>query len=319
MTCNCPKCLATIDVDLPEFGDEGTSASCPACNATFYIHPESFGGRALRKTGEVSCAACGGQLGPHMHCPNCGLPFPGYLVVSLSKKPPRRKVSKIRITSSPIKKRKQSSMNLPTLEAAMRQEEPAKISLARVKVKVGSRKLPVIVVSVLLVLAAAAGGGFFYLKKQAETAYKNNFVIAAYGIQVTADRSRAVCQKLAADWKTKTDAGQAFTPRPSLDDDRDLNQIKLKIEATKGKIAEEPAKFKGCNDKLNRLDLASAKLRTFALSPGNALPAFNDSLAKADNSYKQAANEFKAGLPQELMEALSNGAQKYKGLRPLLK
>jgi hypothetical protein len=315
MTCNCPKCQAQIEIDLPEVAEEGSSASCPACNATFYVHPESFGGRALRKTGEVSCASCGGQLGPQMHCPSCGLPFPGYLVVSLSKKPPRRKVAKVKISSSPFKKRK-SSMTLPTLEAAMSQQAPSKVIFAKVT---SSRKLPVLVLTVLILIAAAAAGASVYLKKKAETAYVNNFVVAAYGIQVTADRSRVVCQKIATDWKAKTDAGQPYNPRPAMDDDRDLNQIKLKIDATKEKMAEQPAKFKECNEKLARLEAASAKIRSLALAPGNSLPAFNDSLSKVDTGYKAASSEFKSGLPQELMAALSIGAQKYRGLRPLLK
>jgi hypothetical protein len=42
-------------------------------------------------------------------------------------------------------------------------------------------------------------------------------------------------------------------------------------------------------------------------------------LSKADNGYKLASSEFKSGLPQELMGALSAGAQKYRGLRSLFK
>lgn len=88
MTGTCPKCHANIELEVShsDVTEAGTTASCPACKAHLTLFKESFGGRALRKSDEVSCSHCGGQLGAELHCQSCGVPFPDYLVTALGKK-----------------------------------------------------------------------------------------------------------------------------------------------------------------------------------------------------------------------------------------
>ncbi|HBG04228.1 MAG: hypothetical protein A2075_17135 [Geobacteraceae bacterium GWC2_58_44] len=318
MKCTCPKCRGKIELDLPEVTEEGTSASCPACKAHFTVRRESFGGRALRKSGEISCAYCGNELGPQMHCPTCGQPFPEYLVAALGRKKARAKGPKIKIKSSPFKKYDKMTSQLPTLDSAMAQEGLA-ASKQQGLVAAGPPKKIVIAAVVLVLVALIAAGAGFYSKKKAETAYMKNFARATYGIQVGADMSRRVCQKVAAEWKVGIEAGRHLAPRPGIDEEKELNSIKTKLDSIKSKCSREPEKFKDCNQKLAKMEATYHKMQALALAPGNSLPGFTDSLNRIEVEYKQATNEFKTGLPDELMEELHSAAKKYRELRPLLK
>ena len=115
MTCTCPKCHQKIELDLPEVTEAGTSAVCPACNTRFSVYKESFGGRALRKSSEISCATCGNELGCGTHCSSCGAQFPDYLVASLSRKRARRQLKKITLKTSPFPRKQKAMTPLPSL------------------------------------------------------------------------------------------------------------------------------------------------------------------------------------------------------------
>jgi hypothetical protein len=316
MNCTCPKCQAKIELELAtEVTEEGTKASCPACNARFNLHRESFTARALRKPGEISCATCGNELGPELHCTSCGTPFPSYIVVGTGRKRSTAKRAAIRLDVNIFPSRK-TAINVPSL--SMSQEERPGAKKGKQVGKAGFSGNRGLVVAVVVVLAVALGGTSFFVKKKAETSYKRNFAVACYAIQVGADRSRKISQRIAVDWKSKLDAGQNFTPRLSADDDREMAAVRSKLDTVKAKLAKEPEKFSNCNEKLAKLETAFSKLRSLPSAPGNSLPEFNNSVSQAEAQYKQAATEFKAGLPPELMQELRSSAQKYRGLRPLL-
>lgn len=319
MMCTCPKCRAEIELDLPEVDEDGTSASCPACHAKFNLHRETFGGRAYRKAGEISCASCGSKLGPQLHCPTCGMPFPSYVVAGGSRRRTTRKAASIQLSWSPLKKapkRKGSTFDLPTLEAALQQDATPK-SKAKAVVRQLSNRVVLAVIAVVIIAVAAAGGVMF-MKHRSEESFVRNFALASYGVQVGCDRSRQYCQKMAADWKAKLDAGQPYTPRLSVDDDRDLTSIANKVTSLKGKLVNEPEKFKNSTEKLAVVEAAFNKMRALANSPGNSLPAFVDAVSKADADYKAAASQFRSGIPQEMMDQLHVSARRYRGLRPLV-
>jgi hypothetical protein len=318
MKCSCPKCHAKIELDLLDAAEEGTSASCPECKAGFTVHRESFGARALRKSGDISCASCGNELGPQLRCQTCGLPFPDYLVAGVGRKRARRSATKLKLKSSPLPKPAKTISQLPTLENALRQESHASAKKEKVSAG-GSFKILKIAVGVIVLLALIGGGTAIYFQKMAEANYMRNFTLATYGVQLGADKSRKVCQRIAADWKAKSDAGQSFTPRPSVEEIKGLNSIKVKIESVKAKLIEEPDKFKNCNENLVKIQAAYDRLQSLALLPGNSLPAFTDASNKLDGEYNQAASQFKAAVPPELMEELRSASLKYRGLRPLLK
>jgi hypothetical protein len=311
MKCTCPKCHADIELELPEVTEEGIPGSCPACKAHLTIHTESFGGRAYRKSSEISCASCGNQLGPKMYCQSCGTPFPSYLVASLGRKRTRRKSTKIKLKSSPFKSNTRTSAldmsDILARSAALKEFE-----------KSPTKSKKIIATSLAVLLALAVVGAAFYFKKVPEQKYTRNFVMATYVIQVGADKSRKVCQRIATDWKAKTDAGQTYIPRASADEEKDLNTIRIKLDSAKANLTVEPNKFKDCTEKLEKLENSYSKLSTLALSPGNSLQAFTDSTSKLDNEYKQVSKKFKLTIPGEMLEDLNLASKKFRGLRPLL-
>jgi hypothetical protein len=317
MHCTCPKCHAQIEVELAaEVTEEGSTASCPACNARFNVHRESFAARALRKAGEISCAACGNELGPELHCRSCGIPFPSYIVIGSGRKRSKAKRSALKLDINIFPSRK-AAINVPSLSMSPEESKGTKkVERTGKAALAGNRIVAVALVAVLAV--AIAGGAGLYFKKKAETAYMRNFAVACYAIQVGADKSRKISQKVATDWKSKMDQGQSFSPRLSADDDREMAAVRTKLETVKAKLAKTPEKFSSCNDQLANLETAFNKLRSVSASPGNSLPEFNNSVSQANVQYKQAASQLKAGLPPELMDELRASAKKYRGLRPLL-
>jgi DNA-directed RNA polymerase subunit RPC12/RpoP len=316
MKSTCPKCHAKIELDLPEVTEAGTAAVCPACNARFNVHRESFGGRALRRSNEISCAPCGSELGCQTYCPTCGAQFPDYLVATIGRQRARGETKKVKLKSSPIPRGGHTTSHLPTLEMAMRPEagptRPSAPSAPKYP------KAMVIGVVALVAVALIAAGSMFYLKNKAEKRYTNNFIMAAYCIQTGTDKSLKASAKISADWKAKMDAGQPYTARPGMEDERDLRIINTKLEDVKSKLSAAPAKFAQCNEKIAKINSVYTKLSNLVLTPGNSLQNFTDSSSKLSVEYKQAAKEFKAGLPEEMMEELTAAGKKMRGLRPLL-
>ncbi|GFO53796.1 hypothetical protein GMSM_08030 [Geomonas sp. Red276] len=317
MTCNCPKCHATIELDLPEVTEQGTSATCPSCNASFNIYRESFGGRAFRKSSELSCASCGEQLGPENHCRTCGAPFPDYVVAGLGRRKAVRKVTKLELKSSPFQRKVKYSPTLPTLDDAMNLEGGAgkKTSTASRDLTKGKK----IAIALLVVSVIALAGTGVYLKKKAEDTYIKNFAQATYAVQLGADKCRKVSQKLAADWKARTDAGQPFTPRIGVMDEKDLGIISDKIADLKRSMGKEPGKFEGCTDKLGKIEAPYNKMKNLVLNPGNSLATFIDSANKLDAEYNAGASDFKGSIPPEALVRLRQASQHYIGLRQLFK
>lgn len=316
MKCTCPKCHAQIELDLPEVTEAGTSAVCPACNARVTVHRESFGGRALRKSIEISCAPCGSELGSQMHCPTCGAQFPDYLVVSLGRKRARGASKMVKLKTSPFPHAAASTSQLPTHEMSMR----AEAAPARPSVPSGAKnpKAIRIAICLLVVVALVAAGSVFYLKNKAEKAYAKNFVMATYCVQVGTDMSLKAGAKISAEWKAALDAGQPYRPRPSTEEERALDIINSKLISAQSNLTNAPEKYSQCNEKLAKISGVYTRLRTLVLSPGNSQQDFSDTSKKLDGEYKLAVKEFKAGLPAEMMDELINASRKYKGLRSLL-
>jgi len=316
MTCTCPKCHQKIELDLPEVTEAGTSATCPACNARFNVFRESFGGRALRKSSEISCASCGSELGPETFCPSCGAQFPEYLVISLGRRR-ARDTKKIKLKTSPfLQKDRSTATQLPSLGMSLKPEEAR-----HQEVKAPGSRFPkpvVIAVSLVLVLALVAAGSVFYLKNKAEKVYAKNFVLATYCVQTGVDRSLKATTRMSAEWKAKADAGQPYAAHPSADDERDFGLINGKLDLALSKLNDPPKKFAACNDKLSRLQGVYGKLRSLVSTPGTSQQIFVDSASKLDGEYKLAAREYKSGMPDEIMGELVSASMKFKGLKLLL-
>jgi uncharacterized protein YbaR (Trm112 family) len=317
MICTCPKCHGQIELDLPEVTEAGTTAACPACNGKFNVHRESFGGRALRKPHEISCASCGNQLGPELHCSSCGAQFPDYVVVSTGRRKVRRTGKKVKLKFSPFPQPAKSATQLPTLDMAMRPEAAGKTAPKSAVVS----RLPkglVIAISLLVLVIAAAAGTYLYQKQQAEELYAKNFVLASFCIQTGFERAQKASTRILAEWKEKTDAGQFYAPRPSLDDDRDFGIIGSKYDQALGKLSPVPEKFANSMERLNKLQGPYNKLRSLVMAPGNSQPNFAEAKTKIEAEYKQAIRDYRSGMPEVMLEKLTSESLKFKGLKVLL-
>jgi predicted Zn finger-like uncharacterized protein len=317
MMCTCPKCRQTIELILPDVTEEGKSASCPACNASFVVFKESFGARAMRRTGEISCSSCGNELAPQLHCPACGRPYPDYLVAALGRKKAGTKGPRLKMKTSPFQKKESITSQLPSLDSAMAQEPAAAKKPAAAPQRFS--KGVVLATSALVLMALIAAGAGMYFKMKAEAKYMANFALATYGIQVGIDTSREVCQKMATDWKEGVAAGKEVAPRATIAEEKKLVHIQAEIASVKSSLSQEPEKFKTCNAKLARFEGLFGKMHSLSRTPGSSLPAFLNDIDKLDAEYKQTAQQFKAELPPELMKELKSASERYRGLKPLLK
>lgn len=320
MKCTCPKCKLRIELVLPSVDETGSRASCPNCKATLTVFAESFAARALRRTGEISCASCGNELGPHVYCESCGTTYPQYLVHSLGRKKAcvkeERFSFRFRLKSSPFSKGGREKRPSQPLDSPLGQGGPVATPTGDLQ-KQSHRGL-MAALAVLLLVVGGFAGFTYYTKWKTESAYMKNFARAAYGVQVGVETSRRVCQKMAGDWQASVDAGKPFPPRPSADDERELQAIGAKLEGIKSKCAEEPEKFQNCNLRLVKIEESYKKLQTLALSPGNSLPGFIDAVNKVEAEHKQATVDFRSGMPAELMEELHEASKIYRDLKPLL-
>lgn len=317
MKCTCPKCQADIELIVPEeIPESGTTAPCPACNVKLNVYRESFGSRALHRTGQVSCAVCGAELGPHLHCPSCGASFPDFLVAQIGRRKARRQSKKIAISFSPLPARQKKSVMLPSLDATLHPE--AVKSTSRKGVGAGTSKAIQIAVALLIVVALAAGGTFYYYKIEAEKQFAKNYALAAFCLQAGIERSQKASVKMATEWKQRQDAGQGYTPRLGADDERGFGLVEAKLDPTMAKLGKTPEKFGDCTPALGKLRTVYDKWHTLVQTPGNSLQAFNDSNAKMDQEYKQAIRAFKSGIPASMREELTSASVKLKLLRPLV-
>jgi len=317
MKCTCPKCQAEIEMDVPEeIPEAGTVTPCPACNVKLNIYRESFGSRALHRTGQVSCAACGAELGPHLHCQTCGASFPDFLVAQVGKRKARRQSKKVALSFSPLPARQQRAVQLPSLDAALHPD--AVKGSAHKGVASGLPRTLQIAIALVVVVALAAGGTFYYFKVETEKKYAKNYALAAFCLQAGIERAQKTGVRMSAEWKQRQDAGQTFTPRLSIDDERGFGLVESKFEPTMGKLGKAPEKFGDCTPALAKLRTVYDKWHALVQTPGNSLQTFNDNNAKVEQEYKQAIRDFKTSLPGSMREELTAASLKLKLLRPLV-
>ncbi|MBT0654298.1 hypothetical protein [Geomobilimonas luticola] len=306
MKCICPKCHAKIQVVLPQVPEEGTTSTCTECKGRFLVYQESFGARALRKTGEISCVQCGNELGPSISCAHCGALFPEYYVVQSGLKRTVRKTATIKEDGSSLRPAKAKS----TLPLPGQKSSPAVVQPLE-----KSPKLFLMIVGVIALLALMVGGGTVYNNRQKEQKFAKNYVVALYGIKSGSDMSLAKCAKLSADWKAKLDGGLNFTPRISPEDESDIDTVKNEIDAVMQKLTQPPRKYTAANEKLNNLYGVYTRMNANAMAPSSSWSNFNDSTNKLENDFNAAAQDLKSNLPEGLKEEVRNVVTRYKSLK----
>lgn len=93
MTCTCPKCHAQIELDSTKIPENGALLPCPDCKGRFWVNREAYARMALMKGGKTYCDNCFSELDRKIVCTSCGVLYPDYYVIQLSK-PPKRQVEK---------------------------------------------------------------------------------------------------------------------------------------------------------------------------------------------------------------------------------
>jgi predicted Zn finger-like uncharacterized protein len=297
MNCSCPKCSASIHVELDQLSEGGAYRKCPECNGRFWTHKESFVLRAYKKTGKIYCDTCGSELGAANICHGCGALHPGYCVVQLSK-PARRKIRKSDYSVSlSLKPKKQIYTLAPTSSVESRKPLLVKLGL------------------LALVVVLAVTAGLYYHNLKTMQGYSKNYVRALYGVKSGTDRSMELCLKTAADWRAKQESGQNFDARIAPGETAKLTEVKDEIDRILQQMSETPEKFSDSRAKLDRLYGIYTRLHALNLSPPKSLAEFTDATSRLQGNFDKAALELKASLPEELLDEIREVAPRYKNLQ----
>ncbi|GFO63312.1 hypothetical protein M1B72_10740 [Geomonas paludis] len=304
MKSTCPKCQAQIELDLEAVSEKGTATTCPSCKAKLYVHRESFGARAFRKIGQVSCAACGEQLGQEIFCLGCGVPYPEYLVTSQGSKP----------TPLPKTEGGSGGFSLPVPSANLYLPQVSRSVDTGTTVKRPQNLTAII--ALVLVVALGAGGFTYYSKMKAEKAYVESFVKLTYCIHSGQQRSKDAATKIATEWKTAN--VQRTAPHMPADEEKDFSILATQIEQLQAKTATPPEKYKQSSEAVAALNVASKKMQALALSPSPTVNELVDATAKFDTEYQGAVRNFKSTLPDDMKQELKKASKRYKALQTLL-
>jgi len=301
-------------LDIPDVTEDGSQAHCPECRSRFTVCRESFGGRALRKTGTITCAACGEQLGPDIHCAGCGALFPDYLYTSTGRKK-KRAVQKVKLDITIFPERKRQAVSVPRIDAAVPQAPKSK---GGTKAAGGGKRLTQVAAALVLLLVVGAGGAYFYRHHQSGKELSKNVVLQIYFTRIGEKKSIEACNKIAADWKAKGDQGVA--PPAPVNDVRDLESIHAKVDGLVPKVSrrDAPEDLRPVLDKLDRLRAAYDRAHKLATAPSGNIVAYTAAATTADNEYRAAARDLKAALPPEVIESIKTAGQRYKGMQGFL-
>jgi hypothetical protein len=300
MICPCPKCDAKTQLDLSHIPEEGTSAKCPECKTRFWISKESFARRALKKEGKALCYYCNNELNNYLDCPTCGVMYPDYCIVQLSKPDKRTKRKSSASISFSLRSQRRTRSGT--------QQRPTERSPRSILISIA-------IAAVAVVLALAVGIPYFHSKTEHE--YMSGYFRALYGIKLGADATLKQCAAASANARTKMAAGQTADIRLSDEEKTRLNLAKNDVDALMQKVPTPPQKFVKAGENLNRLYGVYTQSYTLAVAPAGSLQSFTDSTAKLDNDFKKTAAELRSTLPPELADAYQKAIPKYKALKDL--
>jgi ribosomal protein L33 len=295
MICTCPKCAAEVLFEHSQIKEEGTSFTCPACRASFWICAEATVRGASRQEVKVYCTTCGKKLKHLAVCSGCGLMLPGYYVVQWVKK-----VRKNQGTRSTPRGREEAANAIP-------QKSAQKSALSAPK-SIGA-------VAVALIALLVLGTALHQKQKKAEQIFVTNFIRVIYCVHTGSDLSLKQCAKFAGDWEAAQAAGKNSIPGIKLAAKSRLIYVKNETDEIMGKIAEPPRKYVTAKDNLDTLYATYRTLHVVTLAPAGSLPEFTAAVDQAERAYKLAAEQLKANLPEEMSAALSNAKKKYMYLR----
>jgi hypothetical protein len=299
MICSCPKCKAPANIDHSEIPENGIDKVCDTCRSRFWLYRESFGGRALKKRGEIFCATCGGELDRSIACPSCGILYPTYVFAQATKAVPKRTVhvrSTYYIRRRPTRK--------PVHKKALAPQKPVK------KLKIVNKYT----ISAALLAVVIIAGAVIYSKVKSAKEYSASYTKVLYGIKTGTDISLKPFEKIAS---SSASSFSPLDPTPSLSSNEQsrLNAIKAQVDKSMKKTDNPPEKFALAKENLNKLYGVYMKIHTMALQPSGSIRGYMESAEKLKSEFKKSSQELKSSLPKQLSDELENARAKYRGLR----
>lgn len=320
MTCLCPKCGASIDQENSAIPDDGSTTTCPACNARLQIVKESYAKVAYGTLSGKSCAYCGGRLGSGLICPACGALYPDFFVAAdpavLKRKARELKQQQL------LSVFKGLEISLPSfnrgryvkIQPTYKPKTETKGTVLSSATK--STNLPKLIAAFLVVVILLGGGYALYAKNMAEKQYVETYFKALYGIKTGVEVSTKVSSRISSEWKMAIDSGRSFSPLPSIDELTRLNKVKSEVDKMMTiQLSSPPKKLAPSREGLVKLNDQYTKLHALASSPPNNLAMLNDVAGKATASFDESARSLKATLPKPMSEELVNAKKKYKILK----
>lgn len=314
ITCHCPKCSASIDLELNEvLSDSAGVRSCPACKAKYVLTRESFACRASRKTGAINCAICGNVLSHSQYCPSCTTLYPDYFVAEppdAAKKRAKQNIDHFAwLKNISFEWRSSPSISsgyTPTLEdtEVWREHEPSGLK----------KKSVMVAATAVIVIALIAGGTGIYYQNKAKNQYISTYIMALYGIKVGSDLGLTLSKQLATNWNTRIAAGQNSPARITVDEENQLNNIKSKTDAYLKKLSNPPSSYADANEKLLQLNTTYGKLHASAQNPAGSIASFVESTQKTEVEFQAGIANLKKSLPPELAKELNVAKAKYSAL-----
>jgi hypothetical protein len=306
MTCSCPKCNAQIEFDPTDIPSEGSFNKCTECGINFVIRKESFARRALHKSDDISCSACGSHPGSSIYCQNCHAIYPDFLIIETSSAA-KKQLGRILASLNVLRHLKIGGEAKPSLESYP--------SLPSRPGKAKGPNLPgqpaqLFAVLVVILLLAAGGGYYWYQDKQA-TKYTQNYVKALIGLKIARDFDVKVSDSLAATMKTGASAALTAAEQKSF------AMAKGNVDVLMKRIVNVPDKFTASNDAMKKLYDTYDQLHTTVISPARSADIYSGAVKKSDDDFRKTARELKSGLPERISTQVAESGKKFTTLLEL--
>lgn len=286
MTCSCPKCNASIDIDLAHIPSAGHYTPCPSCKSRFWAQKESFINRAFKKEGQIYCINCDAELGLSHICTQCSTLLPDYCLVQRTK-PPRRK---------------EESTGFSFDFSFSAGGGGASSSVSAKRSSSGSKALYVKIAILLVVVAGAVFGGVYYKKDKEESTYVKNYVRALNGIKTCADTDFNVFIKM------RENVGYGLS---SQEIDK-INNAKTEVDSRIALLAKVPKKYLQQNEKILSLNDVYGKLHALVLSPSASSSIDNAMLL--ETNFNKSALELKSVLTSDITAEIKKSSSRYKNM-----
>lgn len=296
MKCKCPKCSFNIDIELSQIPERGQRIKCPGCKKSWRVDRESFAGRALRKSGYISCSECGEPLDQRIACPRCLALYPEYFVVQ-DKIPVRKQPREFSLSLPSFRRSSSATRRVPTA--------------ARPRGKTSRKVTPLVYVAVLVI---AVGGilGYFYRQHKAEEEYSRNFVRVLYTIKTGRDTTH---EKIVATISKLTQSGETYISPQEFQDETALTKIKSSADKLMQRIGKPPGRYARTNEKLVKLYGTYSRMDSFMSSHPTSLDRFKTSSEQLEKEFAECVQDIKADLPEPLMQRVKQAQVRYKNLQ----